>query len=142
MGKISPPMTGGCLCGSVRYRATSTPFWAGHCHCQNCRRHSGASFATDVMFHTDEVSWLDEQPTYYKSSDRCERGFCSTCGSTVSARYFAEPDVIVIAAGTLDDANLIEPVLHAFTSRRVAWVKLNDGLPEYPEAEPVSGIEV
>lgn len=47
-----------------------------------------------------------------------------------------------MAAGSLDDANVIEPTLHAFTSRRVKWLKLSDGLPEYPEAEPESGIEV
>ncbi len=134
--------TGGCLCGAVRYEASKSPFWAGHCHCQNCRRHSGAAFATDVMFGSNELSWMDEEPTYYKSSEVCERGFCPTCGSTVSARYFNEPDIVIIAAGTLDDANRIEPKLHAFVSRRVDWIKLNDGLPEYPEAEPVSGIEV
>ena len=134
--------TDGCLCGAERYEASKSPFWAGHCHCQNCRRHSGAAFATDVMFRSNELSWMDEEPTYYKSSEVCERGFCPTCGSTVSARYFNEPDIVIIAAGTLDDANQIEPKLHAFVSRRVDWIKLNDGLPEYPEAEPVSGIEV
>lgn len=135
-------LTSGCLCGAVRYEVNKSPFWAGHCHCQNCRRHSGAAFATDVMFRSDEFSWMGDQPTYYKSSEVCERGFCVTCGSTVSARYFSEADIIIIAAGTLDDANQIEPTLHYYGSRRVKWIKLNDGLPEYSEGEPVSGIEV
>ena len=135
-------LTGGCLCGAVRYEASEPPFWAGHCHCQNCRKHTGAAFATDAMFRSDELSWKGDEPTYYKSSEMCERGFCPTCGSTVSARYFSEPDIVIIAAGTLDDANQIEPTLHAFVSRRVNWIKLNDGLVEYPEEEPVSGIEI
>ena len=135
-------LTGGCLCGAVRYEAREPPFWSGHCHCQNCRKHTGAAFATDAMFRSDELSWTGDEPTFYKSSEVCERGFCPTCGSTVSARYFCEPDIVIVAAGTLDDANQIEPTLHAFVSRRVDWIKLNDGLVEYPEEEPVSGIEV
>ncbi len=142
MGEITLPITGGCLCGAVRYEASEPPFWAGHCHCQNCRKHTGAAFATDALFHTSELSWLGREPTYYKSSERCERGFCPNCGSTVSARYFDEPDILVMAAGSLDDANVIEPTVHAYTSRRVKWLKLSDGLKEYPEAEPTSGIEV
>ena len=142
MDEISLPITGGCLCGAVRYEVSEPPFWAGHCHCQNCRKHSGAAFATDAMFHTSKLSWLGQEQTYYQSSERCERGFCPSCGSTVSARYFDEPDIVVIAAGSLDDANVIEPTLHAYTSRRVKWLKLSDGLQEYPEAEPESGIAV
>ena len=142
MGEVSLPITGGCLCGAVRYEASEPPFWAGHCHCQNCRKHTGAAFATDAMFRAAKLTWLSQEPTHYKSSEICERGLCSTCGSTVSARYFEEPDIVVMAAGSLDDPNVIEPTLHAFTSRRVKWLKLSDGLHEYPEAEPDSGIEV
>ena len=38
--------SGGCLCGKVRYEASETPGWVGHCHCRLCRRHTGAAFAT------------------------------------------------------------------------------------------------
>ncbi len=134
--------TGGCLCGLVRYEVKAPPFWAGHCHCGNCKKHTGAAFATDAMFHTQDFVWTGDEPTYYASSSICERGFCPKCGSTVSARYFAEPGILVIAAGSLDDPDQIEPQLHAYVSRRAAWIKLDDGLPEYPEGEPVSGIEV
>ena len=142
MGEVSLPITGGCLCGAVRYEASEPPFWAGHCHCQNCRKHTGAAFATDAMFRAANLTWLSQEPTYYKSSEICERGFCPTCGSTVSARFYKEPDIVVMAAGSLDDPNVIEPTLHAFTSRRVKWLRLSDGLREYPEGEPESGIEV
>ncbi len=142
MGEVSLPITGGCLCGAVRYEASEPPFWVGHCHCQNCRKHTGVAFATDAMFRAAKLTWLSQEPTYYKSSEILERGFCPTCGSTVSARYFEEPDIVVMAAGSLDDPNVIEPTLHPFTSRRVKWLRLSDGLQEYPEAEPESGIEV
>ncbi len=131
---------GGCLCGSVRYKATSAPFWAGHCHCRNCQRHTGAAFATDAMFRSEHFTWIGEEPTYYQSSQECERGFCRRCGSTVCARYFSEPNILIMAVGTLDNPDLIEPTLHAWTSSRMSWLHLKDGLPEYLEGETESGL--
>jgi hypothetical protein len=33
---------GHCLCGAVRFSADGEPKWTGYCHCQSCRRHTGA----------------------------------------------------------------------------------------------------
>jgi hypothetical protein len=35
-------LTGGCVCGAVRYRIDAMPFDAGYCHCTLCRRSSGS----------------------------------------------------------------------------------------------------
>ena len=37
-------LEGGCLCGNIRYRSVNAPVFVSHCHCQRCRRHSGALF--------------------------------------------------------------------------------------------------
>jgi hypothetical protein len=34
--------TGGCLCGAVRYETTAASEWTWYCHCESCRRHTGA----------------------------------------------------------------------------------------------------
>ncbi len=131
---------GGRLCGNIRDRATSAPFWVGHCHCRMCQRHTGAAFATDAIFRAEHFTWLQGEPTYYRSSDTTERGFCPRCGSTVSAHYFKEPDILIMAVGTLDNPDLVEPTLHAWTSSRMKWLHVNDGLHEYPEGEIESGL--
>ena len=132
-------LEGGCLCGDIRYRATAAPFWVGHCHCRMCQKHTGAAFATDAMFRIDHLFWPQSEPTYYRSSETTERGFCPRCGSTVSGRYVKKPDVLIMAVGTLDNPDLVEPTLHEWTSSRAKWLHLDDGLREFPEGETESG---
>ncbi len=92
------------------------------------------------MFRAEHFTWRQGEPTYYRSSDTTERGFCARCGSTVSARYFQEPDILVMAVGTLHNPDLVEPTLHAWTSSRAKWLHLNDGLREFLEGETESGL--
>jgi hypothetical protein len=37
------PLTGGCLCGGVRYEVSEPLVVAGYCHCARCRRRTGAA---------------------------------------------------------------------------------------------------
>lgn len=122
-------MTGGCLCGALRFSISEPALYSGHCHCDHCRKHTGAAFATDGVFNSRAVTWNDGKQSFYRSSKTCERGFCPTCGSTVSARYSSKPEIVIIAAGSLDDINVLLPSEHAFIAKKASWLKLNDGLP-------------
>ncbi len=50
-------MTGGCMCGAVRYETTGESFKVIHCHCQSCRKHNGASVVTLAGFKADQVKF-------------------------------------------------------------------------------------
>src|SRR5437588_5951531 len=41
---------GGCLCGAVRFIATGQPKGVAWCHCQSCRKHTGAPVSVFVAF--------------------------------------------------------------------------------------------
>jgi hypothetical protein len=133
---------GGCLCGDIRYRAKTEPEFVTHCHCQRCRRHSGALFATDVGFRLPGFGWEKGAPTYYQSSEVLQRGFCGRCGSTISARYLEDMDLIVIPAGTLDHVERVMPQYHTMTESQVPWLKIDDGLPRYKRFSPDDMTEV
>ncbi len=63
-------ITGGCVCGAVRYEAVGEPFWVGHCHCNSCRRHSGAPVTTYVGFRQAQVRFTKGERRIYNSSGR------------------------------------------------------------------------
>ncbi len=128
-------ITGGCLCGDVRYRATGDALWVVHCHCRWCQQVSGAAFLTCVGFRSEDLEWVKGAPTIYQSSAEVERGFCARCGSTLSFARSGkgETDVFV---GTLDNPQDVAPEAHIFTDHQLSWLHLDDGLPRHGRFPP------
>lgn len=48
---------GGCMCGAVRYQAQGTPVSVIYCHCESCRRHTGAPVVACAGFKREQVSF-------------------------------------------------------------------------------------
>lgn len=120
-------MTGGCLCGAVRYRVTGPLREIVACHCSQCRRSSGHCTAATAAAWTDveiagEVAW-------FASSAGIRRGFCPVCGSTLfwdghgGAR-------LSIFAGTLDGATRLRLAGHVFVADKGDYYEISDGLPQ------------
>ena len=97
-------ITGGCLCGDVRFHASGAPRRVTHCHCDMCRRAVGAVVATFATFESSRVEWRGPL-SRYDSSDRAWRGFCPRCGSSLCFGYKPRPDRIYVTLGTFDDPN-------------------------------------
>jgi hypothetical protein len=123
--------TGGCLCGAVRYRASADPIRAVNCHCDRCRRASGAAFMTFVHFPIDAFAWTSGAPKRYRSSPEAERGFCATCGSTLSMHEAVLADRVQVSLGSLDRPDLVRPHDHVWTSSQLPWLEVVDDLPRF-----------
>lgn len=121
---------GGCLCGAVRFRALGTPRWVGWCHCQSCRRHSGAPVSVFVAFANDDVQTSHGSISKYQSSPGTIRGFCATCGSTLTCQSETRADEVHIHVGAFDEAAELAPSFHIFPDERLPWLRL---------AEPAEG---
>ncbi len=122
---------GGCLCGRVRYRAVSEPVTVNHCHCEMCRRASGAAFVTWATFRAADVSWTKDKPASRRSSDFANRGFCLHCGGALTWQRDSDPTHIDIAVGSLDNPDAVRPKEHLWAESRVSWLHLHDDLPRY-----------
>lgn len=128
---------GGCLCGDIRYEASGRPSSVNHCHCVQCQRQSGAAMATWATWRLADVRFVKGTMSEFESSPGVRRGFCARCGSTLSWRHVTPAaEEIDLAAGTLDDPDLMVPADHLFTKSRRRWLPLCDGLPAYREHRP------
>lgn len=124
--------SGGCLCGAVTFRAEGEPMDVASCHCINCRKMSGAAFATFVVFPPDKFKWLSGELQTYAATPDLVRAFCGDCGSPVASWRKSEGDKWIIAwAGALDQADKLKPRHHIFAKDELPWLHLNDGLPRY-----------
>jgi hypothetical protein len=102
------------------------------CHCRKCRKHSGHYFAsTDVSRSALTVSGA-EHVTWFQSSDRVRRGFCSVCGSSL----FWDPparDWTGIAMGAFDTPTRTHLKIHIFVADKGDYYDIADGLPQNPQ---------
>lgn len=127
---------GGCACGAVRYRLASTPFDAGYCHCELCRRSSGApllAFATVPL--VDFVVTAGRVHTR-QSSSFGERGFCADCGTQLTMHVDHQPDTIDFTLGSLDRPDAVHPGFHIFFASRPEWFDVRDELPRHARLRP------
>jgi hypothetical protein len=111
-----------CCCGAVAITLSGDPTMNAICHCDNCRRRTGAAFGWSVYFpEAAVVSEAGETAVYAfdSSGGRQERHFCPTCGSTL---WWRSPGAVGIAGGCLPAGAVGEPTISAQDSRRLAWV--------------------
>ena len=124
------PVTGGCLCGAVRFRLRDRPDWTSYCHCKDCRRATGAPVVAFVGAATATVSFEGEvEPATHRSSPEVRRSFCRRCGSPIGYRDERLPGMTYFFLGALDEPEAFPPRHHAFESQRLPWLHLDDGLP-------------
>lgn len=129
------PIQGGCFCGAVRYRAIFAPIVSSICHCQTCRRVSGAALVPWVTFARDSFQVTDGEPATLRSSQDVERTFCSKCGTPLSYSSTAFPDEIDVTSCSLDDPNAYPPTHHSWTSDDLRWMQAADALPRYARSK-------
>ena len=133
-------MEGGCRCGAVRFRAATLPMWVSHCHCADCRKHSGAPFTTYAGYKKEQVAFTAGEPKRYRSSAQAVRHFCGECGGPIAyepvgERWGGEMHLFV---GMFDDPNKFTPSSHVYTSEQLSFIHLDDDLPRVgdPTASP------
>jgi len=135
-------MTGGCMCGSVRYETTGDFFEVGHCHCQSCRKHNGAAVVTLAGFKVDQVRFSGDTLKVYESSPGVGRAFCGNCGTplTWEADDGDLGPIVEIHISTFDNPDILVPTSHSFYGERLPWLDIADNLPRYEglaDASPV-----
>jgi len=129
-------ITGGCLCGKVRYSADVDPVFTGLCHCRNCQKESGSAFAIVVAVPQPALSVQGELKTYTDQGDSGQamfRRFCPECGSTVMEEAAAMPGILMLTVGTLDDPSWVKPGMQIYCDSAQPWVQLSGEWQRFPK---------
>ena len=124
-------ISGGCLCGAIKFQASVAPRRVTHCHCDMCRRAVGAVVATYAAFDSSKVQWTGVV-TRYDSSERGWRGFCQRCGSSVCFGYKPRPERIYIAVGIFEDPDAFPAGFHDYRHEQISWLRIDESLPDAP----------
>lgn len=129
------PILGGCYCGAARYRANGEPISSLICHCQTCRDVAGAPFVAWVTFMQRDVEFIAQAPAILHSSANVVRTYCAKCGTPISYKSDRFVDEIDITTCSLDEPDAYPPTHHSWMSEALPWIKLADGLPQYPKSK-------
>jgi hypothetical protein len=126
-------MTGGCLCGAVRYELRGKATSVSYCHCSMCRKwhgHVGAYAAVDrAHFAVVEPRGLK----WHTSSPSARRGFCTECGSSLFFDETGDPK-LAFCPGTLDGPTGLRSKAHIFIGSKGDYYELtDDGLARFDD---------
>ncbi|MGH7089547.1 MAG: GFA family protein, partial [Stellaceae bacterium] len=115
------------LCGAVRFVATGQPKGVYWCHCDSCRRHSGAPAAVFVAFERTACTVTQGEITKFDSTPgRTRRGFCRRCGSSLTCESASLPTETHFHIGAFDRAAELKPTRHVFAEEHLPWFLLAD----------------
>ena len=130
------PLTGGCLCGGVRFRVDAPLVVATYCHCRRCQRRTGTAASAQARIQPGSltVTQGEELIRTYVPPDGFPKLFCGACGSALWSRSPDDPDIISVRLGVFDGDPGIRPSLRQFCAYAAAWEDIpDDGLPRHAE---------
>ncbi len=138
---MSKPMTGGCLCGAIRYEVSAPIEKVVACHCTSCRRISGAGSSHNAIIPSAAVKFVSGTPKRYQDTSAASgnllfRHFCEKCGSSLYSQREKNPEMVVLKVGTLDDASGLKLAMNAWTDSALPWMHLDPAVERYPQNRP------
>jgi len=122
--------SGSCLCGVVRFEVDGDLKVPDACHCLQCRKQSGHYWASTNVPRGALRLQGAERLTWYQSSEKVRRGFCSVCGSAL----FWEPaghDFVAVGMGAFDKPTGVHLEKHIFVADKGDYYEIADGLPQH-----------
>ena len=133
------PLTGGCLCGGVRFEIDAPPVSASYCHCTRCQRRTGtaASVQARIAPGSLTITQGEELIRAFHPPSGFPKLFCGSCGSALWSQSPDNPDIVSVRFGVFDEDPGIRPAWRQFVAYAAPWEPIpDDGLPRYPERPP------
>lgn len=134
------PITGGCLCGGVRYEIAQPLGTALYCHCTRCQRRSGTAASANALIAPGSLrvtAGEDLVRCYVPEAGGSPKCFCTRCGSALWTRNAREDRIQGVRLGTIDGDPGVRPSLRQFVDYAAVWEPIPaDDTERYPEYRP------
>jgi hypothetical protein len=127
--------TATCRCGQLQATCTGEPVRISVCHCLNCQKRSGSSFAAQARWPDQQVAITGAFNTWThvgESGASATFRFCPDCGSTVFYTAEGLPGLTAVAIGAFADPDFPPPIYSVYEGRKHAWVAIiGDGIEHF-----------
>jgi len=132
---MTQPYTGGCACGAIRYATPHAPVFQNHCQCRDCQRRSGSGHGSWLTFPARaEMAITGEATEWEVTADNGKvkiHAFCAVCGTPVYLRFAPMPELIAVAAASLDEPDRFSPQALTYGIRGLGWDTVDPSLPVF-----------
>lgn len=129
-------LTGGCLCGAIRYTISTPLTELRACHCTNCQKASGAGGSVNAAVPSSAFKLTQGTPKRYAgtadSGRTLYRYFCGDCGSPIYSQRATTPEAMTVRAGTLDDSSGLKITTNIWTKSARSWDYIDPATKQHP----------
>jgi hypothetical protein len=128
-------VTGSCLCSAIRYEIEGEPMRMANCHCDDCRKATGAPYTTNVFYKDTQITLLKGTPKVFEhtsdSGNSMAKEFCGDCGSQIFGTGALRPGIRHVKVGTIDDASFVKPEANLFVPHALSYTHLDEDIPGF-----------
>ena len=132
----STPITGSCLCGSIKFEAAAPFAGFRYCHCSRCQKASGSAHAANAFLPITQFKWLAGDSLVKRfdlpGAKRFAVWFCPECGTRMPHKI-KTTDNMLIPAGVLDNDPVARPTNSIFWKSKAVWYHSPQELPQLDE---------
>ncbi len=123
---------GSCDCQGVVFELIGELRDVVFCHCSQCRKTSGHYWAATQVPKVNLNLIKATSLSWYDSSDKARRGFCSVCGSSM---FYERKgiDKISVSAGSLEIPTSLDRMRHIYVGSKGDYYDISDDLPQFAE---------
>lgn len=135
-----PSLSGGCLCGGVRFELSRPPLSASYCHCTRCQKRTGSAASAQAQVDGSAFRLLqgDDLVKCWRHRDGgFEKCFCRECGTHLFSRNPEDASQMSVRMGAFDGDAGVRPSQRTFVAYAAAWEPIpDDGLERSAEGLP------
>jgi hypothetical protein len=133
---MTTALTGGCMCGAIRYTISVPVTELRACHCTTCQKGSGTQGSVNAVIPASAFNLTQGTPKRYDcladSGRTLYRCFCGDCGSPIYSQRATALDTLVVRAGTLDNPGDMKITANIWTRSARPWAHIDPATKQFP----------